>query len=73
VGHLGLFLAGGIAAGLLGLPPLRAVILLTLINVAHEYVVEGSYVDPSHVDLWLDQLGALLGVGLFMLYQRAAK
>jgi len=37
----------------------------TLVNVWHEYVSEGLYCDPSYVDLWLDQAGILLALGLF--------
>jgi hypothetical protein len=37
----------------------------TAINIFHEYVAEGSYCDPSFVDLWLDQAGILLAVAVY--------
>jgi len=33
----------------------------TAVNIFHEYVAEGQYVDPSFIDLWLDQLGQPVG------------
>jgi len=38
----------------------------TFMNVFHEYIAEGQYVDPSFVDLWLDQLGLFLATVLFL-------
>lgn len=39
------------------------------INVFHEYVAEGIYVDPSFIDLWIDLVGIILGlfIGLVVL------
>lgn len=42
----------------------------TALNIFHELVAEGQYVDPSFVDLWLDQAGLLLALGLFALLRR---
>ena len=62
-GHFG----GSFLLTLAGLAiwPVPRVILLCgmLVNVFHEYVAEGRYVDPSFVDLWLDTLGLVLAVG----------
>jgi len=45
----------------------------TVVNVFHEYVAEGQYVDPSFIDLWLDQLGLLLAMlGYFLIRHRGA-
>ncbi len=53
---LGLWLSGSlIAVGICG----------TVVNIFHEYVAEGQYVDPSFIDLWLDQLGLLLAMAAF--------
>ena len=41
----------------------------TLVNICHEYVAEGQYVDPSFIDLWLDQFGLILSMGGFALIQ----
>lgn len=46
--------------------PLFIAALGTLINVFHEYVAEGWYADPSFVDLWLDQLGLVLALILWI-------
>lgn len=37
----------------------------TAMNVFHEYAAEGSYCDPSFVDLWLDQAGIFLAVMIY--------
>ena len=70
VGHFG----GSLAASLLGMlivPRALLIIALgTLMNVFHEYVAEGRYVDPSFVDLWLDQLGLFLAIAVFVLVVR---
>jgi len=43
----------------------------TVVNVFHEYVAEGQYVDPSFIDLWLDQVGLLLAMlGYFFIGRR---
>ena len=44
----------------------------TLVNICHEYVAEGQYVDPSFIDLWLDQFGLFLAMGGFALIQLIA-
>lgn len=33
-----------------------------IVNIFHEYVAEGIYVDPSFIDLWLDSLGTIVGI-----------
>lgn len=43
----------------------------TFMNVFHEYIAEGQYVDPSFVDLWLDQLGLFLATVMFLCIRRS--
>jgi hypothetical protein len=40
---------------------LKIFIALEILNIVHEYVVEGSFVDPSFCDLWLDTFGIIFG------------
>ena len=65
-GHFG----GAVALAMLGmaiLPQARLVLAAgTVGNILHEYVVEGMYCDPSFVDLWLNQAGVIVGIGLFL-------
>lgn len=42
----------------------------TFVNIFHEYVAEGCYVDPSFIDLWMDQTGLLLGMAVYLLFVR---
>jgi hypothetical protein len=41
----------------------------TIVNIFHEYVAEGCYVDPSFIDLWLDQSALVLGIAIFFLFR----
>jgi len=62
---------------LLGLVVVRRILPVavagTAINIFHEYVSEGQYADPSFIDLWLDQLGLLLAVIVFVAVRRSRK
>lgn len=42
--------------------PVTIFILGSLVNIFHEYIGEGQYVDPSFIDLWLGQLAILSGI-----------
>jgi len=63
-----------LALALLGLAlfprPLPVAVCGTFLNIFHEYIAEGRYVDPSFVDLWLDQFGLALAVIAFILVRR---
>lgn len=37
-------------------------------NIFHEYIAEGIYMDPSFNDLWVDTLGLLMGLFIFVLF-----
>ncbi len=50
--------------------PVLVCTLGTLMNIFHEYVAEGQYVDPSFIDLWLDQIGLILAIILFICIHR---
>ena len=47
---------------LFGLSWWKVLILGMFVNIFHEYISEGIYVDPSFIDLWLDNLGIILGI-----------
>lgn len=76
LGHFG----GSAALSIAGLciAPSRTAVAScgTAVNVFHEFVAEGQYVDPSFIDLWLDQLGLFtalaLSAGIGMWRRRAA-
>jgi len=65
-GHFGGSLVLSLAALFLVPRPVLILLLGTGMNIFHEYVAEGQYVDPSFVDLWLDQLGLFLAVVFFI-------
>lgn len=71
VGHFGVSFVLALLA-IAYVPRAGFVIALgTFMNVFHEYIAEGQYVDPSFVDLWLDQLGLFLATVLFLCYRRS--
>ncbi len=47
---------------LFGLSWWKVLILGMFVNIFHEYVAEGVYVDPSFIDLWSDTVGIILGI-----------
>lgn len=62
VGH---FLSWGLMAllmRLLGFSILQSFLTPSALNIAHEFIIEGLYVDPSFLDLWLDEAGTVIGV-----------
>lgn len=48
----------------------QAILFGFLINIFHEYIAEGIYVDPSFIDLWLDTAGILFGILISLLGQK---
>jgi len=63
-GHLAAFVGIAIILGLSGAGPAGALVLASLLNLIHEYVIEGWFVDPSCLDLWVDQIGACMGAAV---------
>jgi len=62
VGHL---VAWGLLALLMmvsGFSVVQSLLLPVVFSIVHEYVLEGLYVDPSWIDLWLNLIGTLAGV-----------
>jgi hypothetical protein len=49
---------------------LNAFITGSLINILHEYVVEGVYFDPSFTDLWIDQAGLVCAILIIFLWRK---
>ena len=68
-GHFGGSLVLSLAALFLVPRPVLILLLGSGMNIFHEYVAEGQYVDPSFVDLWLDQLGLFLAVAFFVCWR----
>ncbi len=52
------------------LNPLSVFLIGLLVNIFHEYIAEGIYVDPSFNDLWLDLLGTLSGILIGIIFGR---
>jgi len=69
IGHFVLSFILSLIAVLLVPRPILICLLGTFMNIFHEYVSEGQYVDPSFVDLWLDQLGLFFAIILFLCIQ----
>ena len=64
--HFFLFLIFSVAGTCLGFGALVIFLAGTVFNIIHEYIVEGCYVDPSFIDLWLGQLGIHFGLLIYL-------
>ena len=69
-GHLILFSLFGFLYSLIGAGLFNVFLTGMIINIIHEYIVEGMYCDPSFVDLWLDTLGLLIGITLYIIFKK---
>lgn len=72
-GHLIIFSLFGFLYSLIGAGAFNTFLTGTIINIAHEYIVEGMYCDPSFVDLWLDTIGLLSGIIIYQIFKKTVR